>query len=429
MGDIYEIDDSIGTDGDGTADLPEENEDTAPLSWTVIEGTAAIKQADRAAFLFRETVLPEHVREFFGVTKLEPGRRKRLVLLLGTRRFDASVEKTVHASPVTRMTWKADFAAVLSQEYPLWHDYFRKNRADAADAPTIQFTKRREVDHYDIELEGAASREAAVVFESPYSPGDTVDNNTLRAAFRCGAQGAIRRSHGTNSLVLVSDHTGPGFDDTWIGKVFHFTGMGLGAEQALSSPLNKTLAGSPDSGVRLFLFEVFESGRYVYIGEMEMSDSPYRSRLTDREKNTRDVYVFPLRIRGGGRPPVARKDLPPAPAEPVLRPAGDVPGRDEGVAAGAPGAFPEVLEPDRIVAEYARRRAAGTCQLCGAPAPFTCPDGEPYLEAHHIVPVRSGGEDAVENVAALCPNCHRKMHLLALPDDVALLKRRAAPGR
>src|SRR5262249_42290415 len=33
---------------------------------------------------------------------------------------------------------------------------------------------------------------------------------------------------------------------------------------------------------------------------------------------------------------------------------------------------------------YALRRAQGQCEGCGVAAPFRTPDGQPYLEVHHI---------------------------------------------
>ena len=70
------------------------------------------------------------------------------------------------------------------------------------------------------------------------------------------------------------------------------------------------------------------------------------------------------------------------------------------------------------IAEYSRKRANGICQLCGNPAPFNRPDGEPYLESHHIVWLSNGGSDSIGNTVALCPNCHKKMHIVNDPDDV-----------
>ena len=73
------------------------------------------------------------------------------------------------------------------------------------------------------------------------------------------------------------------------------------------------------------------------------------------------------------------------------------------------------------VSLYAKMRANGICQLCGNPAPFQDHHGNPYLETHHIVWLSRGGSDTIDNVAALCPNCHRKMHILDSPSDIEKL--------
>lgn len=36
--------------------------------------------------------------------------------------------------------------------------------------------------------------------------------------------------------------------------------------------------------------------------------------------------------------------------------------------------------------------------------------GAIYLETHHVVPLSEGGTDLVTNVAALCPNDHKRAH-------------------
>lgn len=46
------------------------------------------------------------------------------------------------------------------------------------------------------------------------------------------------------------------------------------------------------------------------------------------------------------------------------------------------------------------------------------------MEAHHVVWLSNGGPDEIDNVVALCPNCHKKMHIVAdINDEQALLKR------
>ena len=61
-----------------------------------------------------------------------------------------------------------------------------------------------------------------------------------------------------------------------------------------------------------------------------------------------------------------------------------------------------------LIRSYALERSIGVCEGCDKPAPFTTRNGKPYLEVHHIVPVSNGGGDHPLNIAALCPNCHRR---------------------
>lgn len=73
---------------------------------------------------------------------------------------------------------------------------------------------------------------------------------------------------------------------------------------------------------------------------------------------------------------------------------------------------------DPYIVEYTKRKAKGRCQLCNKPAPFRDNEGNPFLESHHIVWLSKGGADTLENSVALCPNCHRKMHVLNDRKDV-----------
>lgn len=77
---------------------------------------------------------------------------------------------------------------------------------------------------------------------------------------------------------------------------------------------------------------------------------------------------------------------------------------------------------NEYIREYAKIRANGFCELCEAPAPFQDIYGKPFLETHHVVFLSKGGEDSIDNVVALCPNCHRKIHNLNLEEDVKKLK-------
>lgn len=68
-------------------------------------------------------------------------------------------------------------------------------------------------------------------------------------------------------------------------------------------------------------------------------------------------------------------------------------------------------ERDPAVRELARRRSGCRCEMpgCGWEG-FLKADGTRFIEVHHIQALGDDGEDAVSNVAALCPNCHRLAH-------------------
>ncbi|MFT8309366.1 HNH endonuclease signature motif containing protein [Acetobacter malorum] len=62
------------------------------------------------------------------------------------------------------------------------------------------------------------------------------------------------------------------------------------------------------------------------------------------------------------------------------------------------------------VVAWVLQQSDGNCEACGATAPFLAEDGLPFLEVHHVRPLSEGGPDNVDNAAALCPNCHRRLH-------------------
>jgi 5-methylcytosine-specific restriction protein A len=62
------------------------------------------------------------------------------------------------------------------------------------------------------------------------------------------------------------------------------------------------------------------------------------------------------------------------------------------------------------VKQYALLRARGRCESCEKNAPFLDTYRRPFLEVHHILRLADDGLDAPENVAAICPNCHREAH-------------------
>jgi 5-methylcytosine-specific restriction endonuclease McrA len=78
-----------------------------------------------------------------------------------------------------------------------------------------------------------------------------------------------------------------------------------------------------------------------------------------------------------------------------------------------------VFARDLEVVSWALKRSNGFCELCANLGPFLTKEGGRFLEVHHVTPLFQGGPDTVDNVAAVCPNCHRACHLAPNRDQLA----------
>lgn len=199
--------------------------------------------------------------------------------------------------------------------------------------------------------------------------------------------------------------------------------MGMSGDQSLDFMQNKTLSESPTNSVSVHLFEVFEDKVYTYIGPVKLSDPPYEEIQPDQDGNVRQVWMFPLKLVSGKQPFLSGNKIETlvglkekqakklSDAELLKR------AKQSGKKAGNRIVLTTQFDRSVWVSEYTKRQANGFCQLCNQKAPFNNKVGEPYLETHHIVWLSEGGEDSIQNTVALCPNCHRKMHVLNTNSD------------
>jgi 5-methylcytosine-specific restriction protein A len=83
---------------------------------------------------------------------------------------------------------------------------------------------------------------------------------------------------------------------------------------------------------------------------------------------------------------------------------------------------------DPGIAKVALEKAGYLCLVDTSHTTFTSKaNGKQFVEAHHLVPMEHQGKfdyslDVPENIVALCPICHRKIHLATAEEMINMLK-------
>lgn len=174
-------------------------------------------------------------------------------------------------------------------------------------------------------------------------------------------------------------------------------------------------------GIDVYLFEVFKEGEYIFSGKVYLCDTPIIEKQYNKSKKCeRDVIIFPLKkcdvdlkeYKNYQKKIMAKKTL--KELEELYKQREKVSKKSTKIV--------DNYNRSLIVKEIALKKAQGICQLCKEEAPFLDKNNIPFLEVHHIVPLSEGGEDNAKNVVALCPNCHRKIHILEDENDIKKLK-------
>lgn len=259
-----------------------------------------------------------------------------------------------------------------------------------------------------------------MIFNPGIEIGTILTNDRMRTIFQCGNMGGMRRSKKTGTLVIISDETKGLYKDVWKNGVLHYTGMGKLGDQVLEGNQNKTLYYSKTNGVEVHLFEVLKEKEYIYRGVVVLADKPYVSKQLDDSGKMRNVWMFPVKLiddyQSTEKRILEEKEVSKYSDEElarrtVVKNVGKKTYKSDSI----------VYYRDPYLKEMVKRIAKGRCQLCGNEAPFVDKNNEPYLEEHHVKQLSDGGEDKMENVVAICPNCHRKMHVINNEDDVVTL--------
>lgn len=263
---------------------------------------------------------------------------------------------------------------------------------------------------------------------SDFKVNGTYTNKDIVTAFRCSPQGGMRRAIKTNTLVLFVLHNKPLYEDKWDGDILNYTGMGQRGDQSQYSAQNRTLLESNENGITVHLFESYKDKEYRYDGIVKLVGDIFFDDEPDIDGNMRKVVKFPLKKISTDEIVVDIDDINESneQKEKELKKYSDIEIKKLAKQAGKKNpkkttATTTAIERDPAIAEHTKRRAKGKCDLCGNDAPFKS-KGEPYLECHHVIQLAKDGPDAYYNTVALCPNCHRKVHIVNSKNDFNFLK-------
>ncbi len=195
---------------------------------------------------------------------------------------------------------------------------------------------------------------------------------------------------------------------------YHYTGEGQRGDMTFVRA-NRALRDHLADRKRVLLFEALGGGNVRYVGEATYLGHHLEER-PDTEGDPRQAIVFELELES------AVSESNPAVHEPgasystrgLRGKSLEELHRLALASASRTSPVKERRQNVRVRSEavrvYALKRANGTCEGCGEPAPFVTKRKQPYLEPHHTTRVADGGPDHPAHVIALCPTCHRRVH-------------------
>lgn len=220
-----------------------------------------------------------------------------------------------------------------------------------------------------------------------------------------------------SAVFIFSGKSGEtyGYKDGWTDDgLFRYTGEGQIGDMTFT-PGNKAIRDHRENGKDILLFEDLGKGKGVrYAGLFECASHEYVPGL-DKDRSPRQLIVFNL-VPVTSQIFVDYQQSSPSPVTSnkpsldKLRTAAYDAATDRNATAKFTTAHQVWRERSAKVREYVLARAAGICEGCGETAPFLKKDGSPYLEPHHTTRLADDGPDHPRWVAALCPNCHRRVH-------------------
>jgi len=213
-------------------------------------------------------------------------------------------------------------------------------------------------------------------------------------------------------LLLFTGESGDdyGYEDEFLeDDTFLYTGEGTEDDMVMEDG-NRAIRDHKKNGEALHLFESTDLPWIVtYLGEYECVEVR-ETELEDENGELRDGFRFRLAPVGGTEIEIGGGSPATLSGEELFQKAKQSSPTGNNASSGGSGGGGRSYPRSEFVREFALRMANGVCQGCKEKAPFVDKQGQPFLEVHHLTRQSDGGADDPENVIAICPNCHRRVH-------------------
>lgn len=246
----------------------------------------------------------------------------------------------------------------------------------------------------------------------PFIRGEVYKRSEIHDKYGGNRRRGISNSKGNPMIFIFTSKEGKtyGYQDGWQDNdIFYYTGEGQIGDQEFKEG-NKTLQDHIENGKDVFLFESFGvSGKHRFVNQLTYIGHHFRQGH-DKLGKSRRMIVFEFAITENLAQSNSPEEINKVNDLNLLRAMASIAGNTEDDSSTVFERKMVVRKRAAAIKKYALVRANGFCEACDELAPFVKVNMEPFLEVHHLTRLSDGGIDKPKNVAAICPNCHRRVH-------------------
>lgn len=189
--------------------------------------------------------------------------------------------------------------------------------------------------------------------------------------------------------------------------LYYYSGEGQEGNQSFSFG-NKALLNHIENGEDVYLFESLGRGTYRFVDQLILIGYDIQFGI-DKHHNQREVIVFafePLHVIQE-----EAHQFSSTMRYKTIEELEAIASRDpkRATSLSMPARKLQVREQTAALHYYVLARANNCCEACHQPAPFETEEG-PYLELHSLYKESDDGLSRPDQVVAVCPNCHARLH-------------------